>query len=97
MDGRTLGTSSSAGKPDHDKPSTKRESRNTRKWGLMPGTRTVILIGLAVVVGWELIWRDKPWTIGRVGLMLFYILILVFFFYSRMTGLTIPWDPFDPG
>ncbi len=63
----------------------------------MPGLRTVILIGLAVVVGWELIRRDKPWTIGRVGLMLFYILILVFFFYSRMTGLTIPWDPFDPG
>ena len=63
----------------------------------MPGLRTVILIALAVVVGYELIRRDKPWTIGRAGLTLFYIFILVFFFYSRMTGLTIRWDPFYPG
>jgi|RhiMetdeSRZDD1v2_1073273.scaffolds.fasta_scaffold778073_1 hypothetical protein len=58
----------------------------------MPGLRTTILIALAVVVGWELVIKDTPWTIGRWIMVIAYLLILAFFLYARMTGLTIPWD-----
>jgi hypothetical protein len=58
----------------------------------MPGLRTTILIALAVVVGWELVIKDTPWTIGRWIMVIAYLLILTFFLYARMTGLTIPWD-----
>ena len=58
----------------------------------MPGLRTTILIALAVVVGWELVIKDTPWTIGRWIMVIAYLLILAFFSYARMTGLTIPWD-----
>jgi len=63
----------------------------------MPGLKAVIFVALAAAIGWELIQPGKPWTLTRVSLLACWILVLAFFFYARVTGLTVTWDPFDPG
>ena len=57
----------------------------------LPESRTFILLVLIAAVGSELFHTDKAWTTSRRILVIAYLVSVAFFFYARMTGVTIPW------